>query len=70
MTKEEKYTCVEAMEVYAKKVAILFKEWQDENLEGKVWEQYSGHDEWYNGHTKQVISTEQLYDIFISQKRK
>ncbi len=83
MTKEEAYgkamesrdngltpTVFIGMDLYAKGEAIAFKEWQDENLEGRTWQQYSGHDDWYNSFTGQVISTEQLYEIFLSQKRK
>ncbi len=57
-------------EVQKRQEAIAFKEWQDENLEGRTWQQYSGHDDWYNSFTGQVISTEKLYEIFLSQKRK
>ncbi len=64
---EEVYTC---MDIFAKQEAIAFKEWQDENLEDLSWQQYDGPDTWYNPSTRQVFSTEQLYDIFLSQKRK
>ncbi len=59
-----------AMASFAKYEAISFKEWQDENLEDRTWGNYDGHDTWINPHTMQVISTEQLYDIFLKQKRK
>ena len=56
-----------AMEEYAKEVAIKFREWQDENTEGKIWENYDGHDRWYNGHTREVIETFELFNRFLKQ---
>lgn len=58
-----------AVNNYAKLIAISFKEWQDSNLEEKKWENYDGHDTWINPHTRQVISTEQLYNIYLESKK-
>ena len=57
----------EMMEKYAKSVAIKFREWQDENTEGYKWENYDGHDTWYNGHTREVIETPELFERFLTQ---
>lgn len=53
---------------YAKNRCIKFKEWQDVNLEDKKWENYDGHDTWINPHTRQVVSTSELYEIFLTQQ--
>lgn len=62
-------TVKKAMDEWAKQVAIQFKEWQDENLEEKKWENYDGHDTWINPHTRNVISTEKLYELFLEQSK-
>lgn len=54
---------------YVKSQSTLFKEWQDSNLEDKKWETYDGCDRWINPHTRDVKSTEQLYNIFIEQTK-
>lgn len=58
---------LDAMEIYSKQIAIAFKEWQDEDLEGKIWENYDGHDTWYNPVNRNVISTTELFDVFFEQ---
>ena len=60
----------EALDIWAKEMAIKFKEWQDENTEGKIWENYDGHDTWYNGFTKEVIETGELFNRFLKQTEK
>lgn len=52
-----------------KSEAISFKEWEDENLEEKRWENYDGYDTWINPHTRVVLSTSQLYELFKSQSK-
>lgn len=59
---------IKKVEAHAKITAIRFKEWQDENLEEKKWENYDGHDRWINPHTREVKSTEDLYILFKSQQ--
>lgn len=69
MNKIEMELIDKAVNEQVKKTAIAFKEWQDENLEEKKWENYDGHDTWINPHTREVKSTEQLYNIFIEQSK-
>lgn len=61
-------TVLKAMELFAKQEAIAFKEWQDSALEERKWENYDGHDTWINPHTKEVISTEQLYERYLKSR--
>ncbi len=57
------------LEKCKKEAAIAFKEWEDSSLEERRWENYDGHDTWINPHTREVISTEQLYERFLKDKK-
>lgn len=73
-SESDKYeAALKSMEEYAsikaREVAISFKEWQDSNLEDKRWEMYDGHDRWINPNTRQVISTAELFELFLQSKK-
>jgi len=52
---------------HAKQQAIAFAEFLHPDEDGNHWQMYDGYDRWINLKTNEVLSTSQLYNLFINQ---